>query len=73
MLSPLSSRRPACTDDSLTISPSAVRYEQKPLFHRIPDRDLPVLLIRVIGIGVGYGERVEEYGCRFLERDPMDA
>jgi hypothetical protein len=71
MLLALLSGRFPYADDSNPLTPPAMTNEQNSLIGGMTDRDLSVLFIGVVRIGVSYRERIEKNRRGLLKRQPM--
>ena len=71
MLLPLLSSRLPCTDDSNTVAPLDMGDEQQSLPYGMTNRDLSILLVGVVRVWVGHGERIEEHRRGLLDGHTM--
>ena len=61
----------ACVDDPDSAVALGETDEQQPLLRRVADDDLPLFASRVVRVVEDPGQRIHEYGERFLEADTV--
>src|SRR5688572_22069970 len=68
MTSPLASSGAAGADQPGARASFNMADYQEPLTRRVPDRNMAILVVRVIGIAEGRSHRIVEHGHGFVER-----